>query len=80
MSIFEQLANRDQVFEFLTPPVASPVDVRHGPILYMEDVSVSFDASRPSTTSTSPSTTATALHHRSQRGGGQNHHDGHHHR
>jgi urea transport system ATP-binding protein len=42
MSIFEQLANRDQVFEFLTP-VASPVDVRHGPILYMEDVSVSFD-------------------------------------
>ncbi|ERP90545.1 urea ABC transporter ATP-binding protein [Marinobacter sp. ES-1] len=42
MSIFEQLTNRDQVFDFLTP-VASPVDVRHGPILYMEGVSVSFD-------------------------------------
>ena len=42
MSMFEQLTNRERVFEFLAPE-ASPVDVRHGPILYMEDVSVSFD-------------------------------------
>ncbi|MCK7545392.1 urea ABC transporter ATP-binding protein UrtD [Marinobacter bryozoorum] len=42
MSIMTELANRDQVFSFLTP-TDSPVDVRHGPILYMEDVNVSFD-------------------------------------
>ena len=42
MSIFQELANRDQVFEFLAP-VQSPVDVRHGPILYLEGVNVSFD-------------------------------------
>ena len=29
MSIFEQLTDRDHVFEFLAP-VQSPVDVRHG--------------------------------------------------
>ncbi len=45
MSILQELANRDRVFEFLAP-AASPVDVRHGPILYMEDVSVSFDGFR----------------------------------
>lgn len=32
----------DRVFDFLAP-AQSPVDVRHGPILYLEDVSVSFD-------------------------------------
>jgi urea transport system ATP-binding protein len=42
MSFFKELANRDKVFNFLIPEV-SPVDVRHGPILYLEDVSVSFD-------------------------------------
>ncbi len=42
MSMFEQLTNRERVFEFLAPE-ASPVDVRHGPILYLEDVNVSFD-------------------------------------
>ncbi|MDS1311482.1 urea ABC transporter ATP-binding protein UrtD [Marinobacter xiaoshiensis] len=42
MSIFQELTNRDRVFEFLAP-AQSPVDVRHGPILYLEDVSVSFD-------------------------------------
>ncbi|MDV2080176.1 urea ABC transporter ATP-binding protein UrtD [Marinobacter xestospongiae] len=42
MSIFQELSNRDRVFEFLAP-AASPVDVRHGPILYLEDVNVSFD-------------------------------------
>jgi urea transport system ATP-binding protein len=42
MSIFQELADREHVFEFLTQ-VQSPVDVRHGPILYLEDVNVSFD-------------------------------------
>ncbi|AFP31965.1 MULTISPECIES: urea ABC transporter ATP-binding protein UrtD [Marinobacter] len=42
MSFLKELANRDKVFNFLIPEV-SPVDVRHGPILYLEDVSVSFD-------------------------------------
>ncbi|MEP3165886.1 MAG: urea ABC transporter ATP-binding protein UrtD [Marinobacter sp.] len=42
MSMLEQLTHRDRVFDFLAP-VASPVDVRHGPILYMEGVNVSFD-------------------------------------
>ncbi|QTP54854.1 urea ABC transporter ATP-binding protein UrtD [Billgrantia sulfidoxydans] len=42
MSILRSLANRDRVFDFLVP-AESPVDVRHGPILYLEDVTVSFD-------------------------------------
>ncbi len=42
MSFLQSLAERDRVFDFLTP-VTSPVDVRHGPILYLEDVTVSFD-------------------------------------
>ncbi|BES70006.1 urea ABC transporter ATP-binding protein UrtD [Marinobacter nanhaiticus D15-8W] len=42
MSIMTELTQRDRVFDFLTP-TASPVDVRHGPILYLEDVTVSFD-------------------------------------
>ncbi|MFQ3789742.1 urea ABC transporter ATP-binding protein UrtD [Halomonas sp. A29] len=42
MSILRSLAHRDRVFDFLVP-AASPVDVRHGPILYLEDVTVSFD-------------------------------------
>ncbi|MGM0823345.1 MAG: urea ABC transporter ATP-binding protein UrtD [Pseudomonadota bacterium] len=42
MSFFQSLTERDRVFDFMTPQ-ASTVDVRHGPILYMEDVTVSFD-------------------------------------
>ena len=42
MSFLKELGNRDKVFNFLIPE-ESPVDVRHGPILYLEDVSVSFD-------------------------------------
>lgn len=45
MSVFQQLTERDRVFDFLAP-VQSPVDVRHGAILYLEDVSVSFDGFR----------------------------------
>ncbi|APX93472.1 urea ABC transporter ATP-binding protein UrtD [Halomonas sp. 1513] len=42
MSLIKSLAQRDRVFDFMAP-AESPVDVRHGPILYMEDVTVSFD-------------------------------------
>ncbi|WP_104203605.1 urea ABC transporter ATP-binding protein UrtD [Billgrantia saliphila] len=42
MNLLQSLAQRDRVFDFLVP-ADSPVDVRHGPILYLEDVSVSFD-------------------------------------
>ncbi|WP_043532367.1 urea ABC transporter ATP-binding protein UrtD [Litchfieldella xinjiangensis] len=42
MSLLQSMAQRDRVFDFLVPS-ESPVDVRHGPILYMEDVTVSFD-------------------------------------
>ncbi|WP_275287506.1 urea ABC transporter ATP-binding protein UrtD [Halomonas elongata] len=42
MNILKSLANRERVFDFLVP-AHSPVDVRHGPILYLEDVNVSFD-------------------------------------
>ncbi|MEA2117871.1 urea ABC transporter ATP-binding protein UrtD [Halovibrio sp. HP20-50] len=42
MSFLQSLTERDRVFDFMTPQ-ASTVDVRHGPILYMEDVTVSFD-------------------------------------
>ncbi len=42
MSLLQSLKARDRVFDFMAPE-ASPVDVRHGPILYMEDVPVSFD-------------------------------------
>lgn len=45
MSLMSELAARDRVFNFLTPS-DSPVDVRHGPILYLEDVTVSFDGFR----------------------------------
>ncbi len=34
---------RDKVWEFLQPPVNLQLDVIHGNILYLEDVSVSFD-------------------------------------
>ncbi|GHE19790.1 urea ABC transporter ATP-binding protein UrtD [Halomonas urumqiensis] len=42
MSFLGSLSERDRVFDFLMP-AQSPVDVRHGPILYLEDVTVSFD-------------------------------------
>ncbi|MBE0508742.1 MAG: urea ABC transporter ATP-binding protein UrtD [Marinospirillum sp.] len=42
MSFLKQLTDRERVFDFMVPQ-QSPVDVRHGPILYLEDVSVSFD-------------------------------------
>jgi len=45
MSLMTELTRRDRVFDFLAPS-ASPVDVRHGPILYLEGVSVSFDGFR----------------------------------
>ena len=42
MTPLSSLIQRDRVFDFLKPR-ESPVDVRHGPILYLDEVSVSFD-------------------------------------
>ena len=42
MSLLQSLKARDRVFDFMATQ-SSPVDVRHGPILYMEAVTVSFD-------------------------------------
>nr|WP_115854450.1 urea ABC transporter ATP-binding protein UrtD [Kushneria indalinina] len=45
MNRLRDMARPDRVFDFMVPD-RSPVDVRHGPILYMEDVTVSFDGFR----------------------------------
>jgi len=40
-------ARRDRVFSFLAPPLSEvSVDTSHGPILYVEDITVSFDGFR----------------------------------
>ncbi|VAW81882.1 Urea ABC transporter, ATPase protein UrtD [hydrothermal vent metagenome] len=40
-----ELTRRDRVFDFMLPKVefSESLDTRHGPILYLEDVTVSFD-------------------------------------
>lgn len=40
-----EVTNRDRVFDFMLPAVQfdGPLDTSHGPILYVEDVTVSFD-------------------------------------
>ncbi len=51
MSLLKQtreVMRRDRVFDFMMPKpdFALPVDTRHGPILYIEGISVSFDGFR----------------------------------
>ncbi|MEX0431216.1 urea ABC transporter ATP-binding protein UrtD [Spiribacter insolitus] len=43
-----EVMRRDQVFDVVRPaqPVSAGLDTRHGPILYLEDVTVSFDGFR----------------------------------
>lgn len=43
MSALSQFARRDRVFDFMVPKEAENLDLSHGTVLYMEDVSVSFD-------------------------------------
>jgi len=45
MDQFRELMRRDRVFDFMLPSVefSKDLDTRHGPILYLEDVTVSFD-------------------------------------
>ena len=43
MSTLQQMFRRDQVYDFLVPKVVDDLDLSHGTVLYMEDVSVSFD-------------------------------------
>lgn len=40
---FQESMRRDQVMPFLLPKTIDDVDVSHGPILYVEDLNVSFD-------------------------------------
>lgn len=39
----QPLIRRDRVFDFMVPPEVDDLDLSHGTVLYMEDVSVSFD-------------------------------------
>ena len=39
----QQLFRRDRVFDFMVPKVVEGLDLSHGTVLYVEDVSVSFD-------------------------------------
>ena len=43
MSALQDFMRRDQVYDFLVPRVVEDLDLKHGTVLYMEDVSVSFD-------------------------------------
>ncbi len=43
MSAVQGLFRRDRVFDFMVPKVVEDLDLSHGTVLYMEDVSVSFD-------------------------------------
>jgi len=45
MDQVRELMRRDRVFDFMLPKVefSKDLDIRHGPILYLEDVTVSFD-------------------------------------
>lgn len=43
MKGLQRFAQRDRVFDFMVPKVVDNLDLTHGTVLYMEDVSVSFD-------------------------------------
>jgi urea transport system ATP-binding protein len=43
MAVRKPLIDRYKTFDFVRPVIAGEVDVSHGTILYLEDVSVSFD-------------------------------------
>ncbi len=46
MSAVQDLFRRDRVFDFMVPKVVEGLDLSHGTVLYMEDVSVTFDGFR----------------------------------
>jgi urea transport system ATP-binding protein len=43
MAGVQQLFRRDRVFDFMVPKIVDGLDLSHGTVLYMEDISVSFD-------------------------------------
>lgn len=43
MGGLREMVRRDRVYDFLVPRVVEGLDLSHGTVLYMEDVSVSFD-------------------------------------
>ena len=46
-SSLRTLTDRERVFEFVNrPPQATRADLSHGTILYLEDITVSFDGFR----------------------------------
>ena len=46
MSAVQEMFRRDRVFDFMVPKVVEGLDLSHGTVLYMEDVSVTFDGFR----------------------------------
>jgi len=43
MNALQEWVRRDRVYDFLVPKIVEGLDLSHGTVLYMEDVSVSFD-------------------------------------
>ncbi|MCB1759663.1 MAG: urea ABC transporter ATP-binding protein UrtD [Gammaproteobacteria bacterium] len=43
MSMVQEFFRRDRVFDIMVPKVVEGLDLSHGTVLYMEDVSVAFD-------------------------------------
>ena len=43
MNAVREMFRRDRVFDFMVPKVVEGLDLSHGTVLYMEDVSVAFD-------------------------------------
>ena len=43
MNAVQGFVKRDRVFDFMVPKLVEGLDLTHGTVLYMEDVSVSFD-------------------------------------
>ena len=43
MNAVREMFRRDRVFDFMVPKLVDGLDLSHGTVLYMEDVSVSFD-------------------------------------
>ena len=46
LDALREFTRRDRVFDFMMPEVGLELDLSHGTILYLEDISVSFDGFR----------------------------------
>ena len=43
LSDVRETMRRDEVWSFMAPPPSLDLDISHGPILYLEELNVSFD-------------------------------------